>query len=500
MRRRFRWVLVCFSTAASCFVAREARAALASPCDQVTSHRSETVIVYAPPSSFTICYGGSEATDVVTGRRVFLQLAQTPGASMFRFRVHGMAEEPKVTGLTEMRKETRALADSLDRLSHSSEHIATMSLGDTAPPLGAARARYLGVVTPAFTESLEDGRRSVRDLDDAVRLVDRWCRELAGKESDSPELADTCRSAASLRDASSAVSAFEHSAAAFDAARDLAREAVVTSSARPDDAAAASDAARLLDLARSAASALVSESRRLAIVADAATRDLRALRAAIGALGALRPGAPTYLATYGETGNVVLRVDAVPVGIDSPEPGAEESNASFRFPVVGRHYFDVEVGAGITGGLPQIPSLSTSGSATTIDAKDVDQFVALALVELEPLRFGWVDKPLAGILRFPVIGVPLSRDPTQNFFVGAGIGWTGIGSIVGGPYFLRELTLNPGYAVGEPLPAGTSLDAITTPGVNVGFFVSASVDVVGLFHLFVHEHQPTLDAVTGREP
>ena len=56
----------------------------------------------------------------------------------------------------------------------------------------------------------------------------------------------------------------------------------------------------------------------------------------------------------------------------------------------------------------------------------------LALVELEPARFLWPDRPLAGLLRFPVLGLPFTRDPTQNFFAGGGLGWTGVGSIVVG--------------------------------------------------------------------
>jgi len=492
MALRLRWVVVCLSV----FFARSALAS--SPCDAVAAHRDETVIAFTPPSSFAICYGGTEETDVVTGRRVFVQLVATPGSGMFRFRIHGQATEPKVTGLAEMRTETRAVADALDELSHSSEHIASMSGGGDASALGIARARYLGVVTRSFAESLLASRRGMHDLKEAVRLLDRWCRELPASAHDSTDFAETCRSAAALRDVPTSVEHFDRAVDAFKSARDLAREALVRAEASSQDAAAASDAARLLDLARGTATTIVSDATELAAVAHTTSHDLRALRNALGTLGALRPGVPVYLATYGETGNAILRIDTLPVGVDAGDRTDEETNASFRFPVVGRHYFDVEVGAGVTGGLPQIPSISTSGSAPTIDGKDVDQFLALALVELEPLRFGWVDKPLAGILRLPVIGIPLSRDPTENFFVGAGIGWTGIGSIVGGPYFLRELTLNPGHSVGDALPAGTSLKAITTPGVNVGFFVSASIDLVGLYHLFFHEHEPTLDAATGR--
>jgi hypothetical protein len=250
-------------------------------------------------------------------------------------------------------------------------------------------------------------------------------------------------------------------------------------------------------VARTAASGVVSRAATLSKTASSLSQRLMALRTTIASLGALRPGVPKHLVTYSDAGNAVLRIDAIPLGVEDVHE-AEENQASFRFPVVGRHYFDVEIGAGITGGQPLIPTVSTSGNAAVIDGKPVDEFVALALVELEPFRFGWPDKPLAGLIRFPVIGIPLSRDPTENFFVGGGIGWTGIGSITAGPYFLRERTLAAGYSVGDQLPAGTSLDAITNPTVQVGFFVAASIDVVGLFRLFFPEHQPTFDAATGR--
>jgi hypothetical protein len=199
-------------------------------------------------------------------------------------------------------------------------------------------------------------------------------------------------------------------------------------------------------------------------------------------------------------GNALLVVEVKPAEASAePVPEHEESSATFHFSVVDRHYLDFEAGLGITGGLPKIPSVVAKNGANVIQGGDVDQFVGLALVELEPLRIPWPDAPLAGVLRFPVLGVPLSRDPTQNFFVGAGLGWTGVGSLVAGPYLLRELTLRDGFALNESLPAGTSLGAATQPTLQVGYFVSASIDLLGLFHVFAPVHPPPLDAATGRQ-
>ncbi len=496
MASRTSWA-VCFFIAF--FVGFPSLARASHACDIVTAHRSETVIVFAPPSSFTICYGGSEEPDVVTGRRVYLQLATTPGASMFRFRVHGQEAEPKLTGLSRRAKDAQTLAAALDDLSHSSAHIASLSFGGESTQLGAARARYLGVVTPAFSDGLARSRGSVDDLTEAEHVVHRWCDELRTTQVHPDNaLQEACADAASTESVARNVSEFTAATKAFDTARDLAREAAITAAARNDEASAAA-AANTLDLARTAADGVVRHASVLATTAHSLARRFASLRTAIASLGALRADVPTYLVTYGEAGNAVLRVDAIPVGIEDDSRDVDENQVSFRFPIVGRHYFDVEIGAGVTGGQPLIPTVSTSGNASVIDGKPVDEFVALALVELEPLRFIWPDKPLAGLVRFPVIGIPLSRDPTQNFFVGGGIGWTGIGSITAGPYLLRELTLDPGHSIGDQLPAGTSLDAVTSPAVHLGFFVAASVDIVGLFRLFVPEHLPTLDAASGRE-
>ena len=362
--------------------------------------------------------------------------------------------------------------------------------------LGTARARYLGVVTSDFSAALSQSRASVNDLPEASRVFHRWCDEL--RSSDFPgasELQDACKSADGVDAVTQAVSDFESHSAALSAARDAAREALVLAMAKPDDTAAAADAVKALDTARASAEAVVASSAKLKRTVRHLVRHIGTLRVSIGSLNALRPNVPVYLTSYGDAGNAVLRIDAVAAGIDEGARNLDENNASFRFPVVGRHYFDIEVGAGITEGLPQLVSINSS---SVIEGRDVDQFVALALVELEPFRFGWPDKPLAGLFRFPVIGIPLSRDPTQNFFVGAGIGWTGVGSITAGPYLLREQTLTGGHHIGDTVPMGTGLGFITSPQVNVGFFVSLSIDLVGLFHLFVPEHLPTFDATTGR--
>jgi hypothetical protein len=299
-----------------------------------------------------------------------------------------------------------------------------------------------------------------------------------------------------------AVDGWTRAADDFEVHHALARDALVAALAQPDDAAAASAAVRTLDQARTAATSVASQAVSLQPLAKAMAQDALVLRAAIASLNAQRPGVPAYLATYEEAGNAWLEIEAAPLhleaaGIDAQE--SEHSAASFRFAIVGRHYLDLEAGLGVTGGLPSIPTLGMQGGTNVVQGKPVDEFVGLALVELEPLRIPWPDRSLAGVLRFPVLGIPLSRDPTQNFFAGAGLGWTGVGSIVAGPYLLRELTLRDGFSSGDALPTGTSFDAATHPTLQVGYFASASIDVLGLLHLFLPARAPTIDAVTGME-
>jgi hypothetical protein len=335
----------------------------------------------------------------------------------------------------------------------------------------------------------------------------RWCSEL---ESDvatatamGPELPSRC-GGPELRVGSieGDVETFEAAATKFDGKRVHARDVAVAAIAQPEDASAVSEASRALDEARQAADATIGASRPLQLSSKALERDLAALRVAIGSIDALRPGVPIYLSTYGVTGNAELEVDATPVDIATVSETATRrasGKTTARFAIVGRHYIDIEAGLGVTGGLPPIPSIATQASAATIQGRPVDEFVGLALVELEPARFLWPDRPWAGVLRLPVLGVPFTRDPTQNFFVGAGLGWTGVGSITAGPYLLRELTLRPGYSVDQQLPVGTSLDAATRPALQVGYFVSASIDLLGLFHIFVPSHPASIDAATGKE-
>ena len=491
---------------------RSAAAQDASVCRTVRDHARDTVIVLQPPSTFTICRGGEVEQDVVTGRPVYFELAATPGSAMFNFRVHGQSSEWTPTGLTAWQELVAGLAVNLETLGMSGESIAEVSLPGAEGPavaspirqVAAARARYVGAVTPRYLEGLRVLRPAVRELPVIADVMRHWCSELAGRPgSATAELQERC-GGAELRAGAvgKEVDAMEAAAATFELRRSRARDSILTATTRPDDAAAAAEAVRALDEARGAADSTVSEARQLLVSAQELARDLLAVRAEIRSLDAVRPAVGTYLTTFAGSGNAELEIDAEPIDIAAAGSASalrSSGKTTARFPVVAPHYLDLELGVGATAGLPPIPTLATQASAAVIQGKPVDEFVGLALVEFEPARVLWPDRPLAGLLRLPVIGIPFTRDPTQNFFVGAGLGWTGIGSIAAGPYLLRELSMRGGYPLDRPLPAGTSLDAVTEPALQVGYFISASVDVVGLFHLFFPVHAAALDAATGKE-
>lgn len=487
----------------------------ASACASVREHVRDTVIVFEPPSAFTICRDGSEQEDVVTGRPVYFQVTPTAGSSMFDFRVHGQTTAWTHTGLSAWQEQASQVEGRLRDLEHAGVPISDIPVplegtaGASSPlrPVAAARARYVGDVPPAYLDALHAVRAEARELPVIANVVRRWCGELATETPSRPavgaELRARCagpelKEGALDHDAET----FEAAATLFDRARDKARDALVVATSHPEDASAVGEAVRALDEARRNAAAAVAAAHALRESSRALGHDVAELRVALHSIDAIRPGTPTYLSTYSGAGNAELEIDATPVDIGTAGDAtahASVGKTTARFPVVSRHYVDIEAGLGISGGTSLIPYVENIQSVSTIQGKPVDQLVGLALVELEPARFLWPDRPLAGLVRFPVLALPLTRDPTQNFFGGAGLGWTGVGSIVAGPYLQYELTLRDGYSIGQALPAGTTIQAATAQEMRVGYFVSASVDLVGLFHLFIPSHGSVIDAATGKE-
>lgn len=499
---------------------REARAQTSappspSPCAAVREHVQDTVILFQPPSTFTICRHGRVQDGVVTDRSVYLELAPNVGPRMFDFRIRGKASDWTPVGLSAWETLASQISARLRDLDHSGEPLAEVPISADAPPpsqtplrpLASARSRYLADVTPRYVDALHSVRSEVRELPVAAGVVRRWCAALAtdadGPMATDPELRRTCEAPEIHEGAVEAVLAtFDTAAERESGERRRAREAALAAVAHPEDGKVVADAVRALDEARQAASAVVAAGHTLRQSSAVLARAMGTLRSSLRSVNAMRPGVPVYLSTYSTAGNAELEVEASPsdiaaVGADPTH--ATTGKATATFPIRGRHYLDIEAGIGWAAGLTGSPYVSEVQNQKILQTQPVTEIVGLALVELEPLRFLYPERPVAGLLRLPVVGIPFTRDPTSNFFVGAGLGWTGVGSITAGPYILRETTLRNGFAANQTLPNGVPFSSVTVPGVNVGYFVSASVDLVGLFRLFVPARAPVIDALTGKE-
>jgi hypothetical protein len=486
-----------------------------SVCDAVREHAHDTVIVFQPPSTFTVCRNGKVETGVVTDRSVYLDLLPSPGPRMFDFRIHGRSSDWTPMGLGAWEALTTRIAAKLRDLDHSGEPIASLVLPLEPPPTGvaplrplaAARARYLAEVTPQYLDALHSVYGEARELPVIAGVVRRWCDALGtqapGALTAEAELRATC-SAPELREGAveQVLKEFEAAVQKGSVERARAREATLAAIEHPEDAKVVAEGVRALDEARVAATAVVVAAHTLRESSATLSRSVGTLRVALRSVDALRPGVPIYLSTYSTPGNAELEIDAVPsdiaaAGTDTAH--AATAKATARYPVFGRHYLDIEAGLGWAAGVPNSLYLTTTRGVQVIQTQPVEALVGLALVELEPMRFAWPERPTSGILRFPVVGIPFTRDPTSNFFVGAGVGWTGVGSLSAGPYLIRETMLRQGFTAYQTLPSNVPFNAVTYTGVGVGYFVSASIDLVGLFHLFVPSHAPTIDALTGKE-
>jgi hypothetical protein len=434
---------------------------------------------------------------------------------MFDFRIHGKPNDWTPMGLGAWEALTTKIAGKLRDLEHSGETIAELSIPlEAAPagaaplrPLAAARTRYLAEVTPQYLDGLHAVYGEARKLPVVAGVVRRWCDALA------TEAPGTLAAEAELRSACAAPEVHEEAVEkvlkAFDAAvqkgrtdREHAREATLAAIAHPEDPKLIADGVRALSDARVSATDVIAAGHELRESSAALARAVATLRVSLRSVDALRPGVPTYLSTYSTAGNAELEIDALPSDIAAPgtEPlAAQGGRATGRYPIYGRHLLDIEAGLGWAAGVPDSIYTTTTRGVQVIQTQPVESLVGLALVELEPMRFAWPERPSAGIFRFPVIGIPFTKDPTSNFFVGAGVGWTGVGSLTVGPYIIRESMLRQGFSPYKAISTDVPFDAIAYTGAGVGYFVSASIDLVGLFHLFVPSHAPIIDGLTGKE-
>ena len=346
--------------------------ALAQPppsiCSRVREHLRDTVIVFQPPSTFTICRDGRVETGVVTDRSVYLELTPTPGPRMFDFRIHGKSSDWAPMGLGAWEALTTRIAGKLRDLDHSGEPIPSLVIPMEAPaasaaplrPLAAARTMYLAEVTPQYLDALHSVYGEARELPVIAGVVRRWCGALAteapGTLAAEAELRSSC-AAPEVREGAveQVLKDFEVAVQKASAARTHAREATLVAIAHPEDTKAVADGTRALDEARVAATIVVASAHALRESSVVLARAVGTLRVSLRSVDALRPGVPTYLSTYSTPGNAELGIDAAPSDIAAA--GTETTHgasgtATGRYPVFGRHYLDIEAGLGWGAGVP----------------------------------------------------------------------------------------------------------------------------------------------------
>lgn len=486
-----------------------ARASDQDPCQKVGQDTKETVIAFEPPSTFHICRAGKVESDVVAGRPLYVEVLADPN-TLFRYSIHGLASEPERTGLTRLARRSHGLAKNLHDLASAGESVDESN--DALAPTEERQLRYLRRWTAKMHEAIVPIEREAYELAGAATTLKTWCAEAMHKPIVPAALDQAVRdrcAALATNPASQKAAKLAETIGAFRATREEVRAMWLSPHARAPEkgGGAGGDTAMAgaMDRLRLVALSLQKQARELAPLAEGIAETSGILHEAIRASGgALPTNTPFYLGQMERSGFAVVQIDAAPLVLfRSAEDweGTTQENMShrYRFAVIGRHYVDVEAGIALAAGTAGVPGTASRGSNVVLASKSVSQFVGLLLFELEPVRFLAPDHPLAGVLRFPVLGVPLSRDPTQNYFAGAGLGWTGIGSVSAGPYITRQASFAGGYADGQVLPAGVSLASTTSPGYQVGYFVSASVDLLGILHLFLPPHLPTYDTVSGSD-
>jgi hypothetical protein len=98
--------------------------------------------------------------------------------------------------------------------------------------------------------------------------------------------------------------------------------------------------------------------------------------------------------------------------------------------------------------------------------------------------------------------VPFTLNPLTNYFIGGGIGWNNVGSINVGAHVAVTTIPNSDTPYGTQFDTSPILlDHLTQTGpLSAGYFVSASLDVLGIIHLFFEQRQPVVeDAFTNVE-
>ncbi len=533
--------MVTMFLAASALVLTQAPAA--DPCEATAGHHGYTLLLQEN-GHFAHCrHGQGTDEEPVSHERVVLQLPPEGPDHPFRYRLFD-PRHPEAGHKSPLLRRQIEIIEGYENELHDLAN-APESVGETlqrlapgeAPPAGtpaaaprretaamlaaeAAQAKYLGYATPAFVEAAHALRADYGKLKAAAGEIDAVCHSSAGKVRAGAVRESVDKVCAGgpgdglLRD----LAPFEALLEAYSANRHEARDAVIAfqaAAAGPAADAEAREATQKLEAAtQNARQLIVSAHAAAGRVADL-LRDARLLRAAVS-LPAAEEGERILLGHFSANGLFsapdiyqvhVLQRPSRFFTLDEP-PQTEEQKAAEReilvdrFQPASRNYVDIGLALMYSAGLPDHPTLTGQLGHQTLDREKTAGFNGGVLLSLEPLEFSTLPDPWAQILHFPTIIIPFTLDPTKNYFIGAGVGILDVASIDVGAHLALTTVPAPGHYYGETFNTSPiDINHVTTGGpVAGGWFVSLSIDLVGVVHLIVDQLKPTVRDVGSNAP
>ncbi len=534
----------------------------ADPCQANASKSPRTfTILVQPDGRFVRCLG-EDSTDEepLSHQRVVLQLPASDPDSPYRYRLYYPSGAGTAHGHKHMLRHQLAViqgyAEALHDLATSPESVgealshlqpveaaqgeAAEAKGRAAPApaptaesrdllqANAMEARYQSLVTPAFVKAFHEIHRSFGKVETAAERVDLVCsisvdRVHEGKLRDA--VVKLCAGKGPGEKLLEGLRPFAGEVKAFFAAREPAKEAVLnlalTPSSPQEQDAAAREVVAKLGAAEAAARKVIVDADAAALAVGRFGRDVEFLRAALSFPASTEPER-VHLGRFPANGIFSapdiyqLRVlkEASPLFDLGEAPSAapeEREILTDHFQPVPRDYFSLGVAVVYSAGLPDHPALLGRVGEQQLQMTPTEGFLGGVSASLIPLSFTNLSDPWASLLRLPTVIIPFTERPDQNYFIGGGIGLKWIGSIDAGAHL--ALTRAPATSA----PACTSsvsggngacyqfntspieLSHVTAPGpIGAGYFVSLSLDVVGIIHLLIGEAHPTIRDVTVR--
>ncbi len=380
----------------------------------------------------------------------------------------------------------------------------------------AAQAKYLSYATPAFGDAVHFLRRDHHKIVRALEKVDQVCAASSGRVREGA-LRDRTAALCAKRPGATLLAelaSFQGILETYVEARDGARTAVLDLALTPNSAveqdAAARKAAQALTVAATQARALMASAQDAAAKVEAVTRDARFLSAAL-AIPANPNGPRLHLGRFSANGlfsapdvyqvHVLRRpsrlVQAEELAAEdqaTEEKASEREVLTDRFQPASRNYVDIGIAAMYSAGLPDHPGFPGPAGHQVLTRERTSGFNGGILLGLEPLQFTTLADPWAQLLHFPTVIIPFTVDPTRNFFLGAGVGLFDIASFDVGVHLAFTQVPVAGEFYGETFSNYPFDPAhhVQYGGLAGGYFVSLSLDVVGLTHFIVDQLTPTV--------